>query len=547
MCESLTRRQLLKYGAMVAATFPFAKVGLEGWSLAAEAQTGFAVPMHLELVTVTDTSAILTWFTGDPTQPDEFGRPAPVAAPGRVLLGSQASGTLAEVESHDPTPYHYVELTGLTPGTTYIFVAESNGVPALRTTISPAGAVLSPTDVDTSNGGLFTTLVPPPGAEIGRIAWVNDLHVGESVSGLAYSDDRLPGGGFPPGFAADPDNPYWRFMTEAMTAEAAARGATLLLANGDVTGSADPAQVGNARRLLDGFGTLGRGEQGPDGVRLVAAGSAPTYFVTRGNHDRAHAGPEYADCSPVEGRPELYDCYRDTFAASFVPGTTRFAVSFGTDTHRYRFVGLDSNDIATGAGQMPDEQIDFLAAHLDAGEATIPLFHHPVGDRATVFAVPPVVFGVRPDQASGFRAALADRDNFAGVYNGHTHRNLRTTSTETGDVPYFEGGAVKEYPGGYTIVRLFEGGYMVNFYKSSTPEARAWSERSRGEYLGLYPYYTLGELGDPTGSTRSTPASAVTRASHPRTGPTPAGRPETGPRARAATSRPRAEVASRPA
>jgi hypothetical protein len=350
--------------------------------------------------------------------------------------------------------------------------------------------------VDTSNGGVFTTLVPPPGSEIGRVAWVNDLHVGESISGLFVGNDQLPGGGFPPGFPADPDNPYWRFMTEAMTVEAAARGATLLLANGDVTGSADPAQVGNARRLLDGFGTLGSGEQGPDGVRLVTAGGAPTYFVTRGNHDRAHAGPEYADCPPVEGNPELYDCYRGTFAESFIAGTTRFAASFGNDTHRYRFVGLDSNDVATGAGQMPDEQIDFLLAQLDVGEATIPLFHHPVGDRATVFSAPPIVFGVPQDQSAAFRAALADRDNLAGVYNGHTHRNLRTTSTETGDVPYFEGGAVKEYPGGYTIVRLFEGGYIVNFYKSSTPEARAWSERSRGEYLGLYPYYTLGELGD---------------------------------------------------
>jgi hypothetical protein len=63
-------------------------------------------------------------------------------------------------------------------------------------------------------------------------------------------------------------------------------------------------------------------------------------------------------------------------------------------------------------------------------------------------------------------------------------------------VPYFEGGAVKEYPGGYTVVRLFERGYMVNFWKTSAPDARAWSERSRGEYLGLGPDYQLGSLAD---------------------------------------------------
>lgn len=37
---------------------------------------------------------------------------------------------------------------------------------------------------------------------------------------------------------------------------------------------------------------------------------------------------------------------------------------------------------------------------------------------------------------------------------------------------------------------------MVNFWKTKDPEARAWSERSRGEYLGLYPFYTFGGFGD---------------------------------------------------
>jgi hypothetical protein len=43
---------------------------------------------------------------------------------------------------------------------------------------------------------------------------------------------------------------------------------------------------------------------------------------------------------------------------------------------------------------------------------------------------------------------------------------------------------------------VHEGGYAVNFYKTEGDPSRAWSERSRGEYLGLYPYYTLGALAD---------------------------------------------------
>ena len=110
MCEAnLSRRQLVRYAALVSATFP-AAAALEGWSLGeAAAATGQALPIHLELVTVTDTRAVITWFTGDPTQLDEFGRPKPVAAPGRVLIGTGPDPrTWKVVGRHDastrPTP-----------------------------------------------------------------------------------------------------------------------------------------------------------------------------------------------------------------------------------------------------------------------------------------------------------------------------------------------------------------------------------------------------------------------------------------------------------
>jgi 3',5'-cyclic-AMP phosphodiesterase len=61
---------------------------------------------------------------------------------------------------------------------------------------------------------------------------------------------------------------------------------------------------------------------------------------------------------------------------------------------------------------------------------------------------------------------IARYPNVAGVYNGHTQ------------------------------LRLFRTGYMANFWKTRDRDARAWSKRSRGEYLGLYPYYTLGGLSD---------------------------------------------------
>lgn len=484
MCDILlTRRQLVRSAALVAATFPAARLLTPGWALAQETTTGPAVPLHLELVTVSDTTAVMTWFTGDPTTLDEFNRPAPVAAPGRVLIGTSPDPrSWVEVGAHDPTPYHYVEIDGLIPGATYYWRAESNGIPAIPTVVNQDNPA------DSSAPPVFTTLVPPPGRPIGQVAWLNDLHFGEQVAGLAISAGMLPGGGIPPGFPVDPANPYWRFMSQGAVLESRARGCTLLLANGDLSNEAEPAAVQECRSTLDSFGRLG-------GPRELSPASDPAYFVTRGNHDRAHSGELYAGCSPTSEDPTLRDCFSDAFVAGYDPGTTHFSVTIGDDRARYRFVGLDSND-SDGRGVLSAGELEYVEAELLRGDATIPLFHHPSSDLASLSAVPPGVFGVRPDDAMRFRQIVARHPNVAGVYAGHTHRNQRSLATGTGTVPFFEGAAVKEYPGGYTTVRLYEGGYLVNFWKTSGPDARAWSERSRGEYFGTAPNYQLGGLGD---------------------------------------------------
>jgi 3',5'-cyclic-AMP phosphodiesterase len=79
---------------------------------------------------------------------------------------------------------------------------------------------------------------------------------------------------------------------------------------------------------------------------------------------------------------------------------------------------------------------------------------------------------------------------------GHTHRNLRTMSPVATGVDFLEVAATKEYPGGFTLLKVYEGGYTANFYKSSSALARQWSQTTSGEYLGLYPAYTLGSVGD---------------------------------------------------
>lgn len=78
-------------------------------------------------------------------------------------------------------------------------------------------------------------------------------------------------------------------------ADARARGCRLLLANGDISNEVEPDAVTEARRTLDVFGQLGRGAN-----RILGPNDDHAYFVTRGNHDRAHAGELHAKCSSVE-------------------------------------------------------------------------------------------------------------------------------------------------------------------------------------------------------------------------------------------------------
>lgn len=77
-----------------------------------------------ELVTVTDSSFIRTWHTADGPYPAmPYGpaqQPGPVVTGGLVRYGTDPDRLDAEVrERGSGTAYHYVEVTGLRPGTTY--------------------------------------------------------------------------------------------------------------------------------------------------------------------------------------------------------------------------------------------------------------------------------------------------------------------------------------------------------------------------------------------------------------------------------------------
>lgn len=445
------------------------------------------VAINLELVTVTETTAILTWFTGDPNQaPDPFGRLVPAAADTEVLIGTSPGSLRTVLYESAGTPYHYAEITGLEPGQRYFFVARSNGViasPAISWNGSPLGS--SAAGLATTTPGAagvtpasFATPLPPDGRFLFSIALCNDLHLGESVAGLAAT---VPGvGGVPPGIEqADGAAPYPKVMAEALAAEARDRRAHLLLAAGDISSEAAKMDVDTAKSYLDRFGTY-----------------RDDYFVTRGNHDRPHPTAGQA-CSAVPGADGYGDCFADAF---FPSGPTWFE----TKVRGLRIIGLDTYDRpspSTGGdnGIMGQEQFAWLTERLrdDPDTPTIVAGHHPVTVEADATTVgKPLGFDLDPQQAMQLEALYANAPGVFLHHAGHTHRNKRTVSTTAPGVVFQEVAAVKEYPGGFHLLRVFTGGFALNFYKFRSPDAQAWSERSRPEYMGTAPFYTFGNASD---------------------------------------------------
>ena len=278
-CCGPSRRQALLWGSLAAAVPAI----VDGVSVeSANASTTDLLVTDLEVATVTDTSVIITWFTGSTTEVDTYGFPLPVAADIELQIGLVGLTTLTVVpgslktvfQDSTATPYHYAEVTGLEPSTAYAYVALSNGQQAQQSSMQFPVGVGGSLDYP----GTFTTLTTPPGKYLFTLALSNDLHFGEGDSGIIENN-------WPPSFEQTPGlPPYPQVMLEAMLGDLRQpdRGADRLIVAGDLTSNGYLSQATGVKQLLDGWGTLQR-----------------DYFVSRGNHDRSEAGSDWDTCTVV--------------------------------------------------------------------------------------------------------------------------------------------------------------------------------------------------------------------------------------------------------
>ena len=354
-CCGTSRRQALLWGSLAAAV-PAIVGGVCAETANASttgASTTDLLVTDLEVATVTDTSVIITWFTGSTTAVDTYGFPLPVAADTELQLGQWDStiltivpGTLRTVfQDSTATPYHYAEVAGLEPGVSYGYVALSNG----------QLAAVVPADV-------WPAAVPP---------------------GHAGGDARRPA----------PARPRRR-----------------------------PA----ARRRR------------PDVRRVPVGGERRQVAARRLGHAPAGLFRRPRQPRPVAERLRLGHLHG---GAVHEPGPLRLLGDVFPyplqDLQHYevgglRIVGLDTTTLDDAGGTMDAAQLGHLRDVLRQDR-----------DRPTILF---------------------------GHHSGHTHRNKRTyllddQQNPVQSVEFLEVGATKEYPGGYSLLRLYTGGYMVSYVR----------------------------------------------------------------------------------
>ena len=400
-------------------------------------------PVNVELATVTDTEFIVTWLTcsaGAPLETDS------------TVSYTSAGGT-AGLAIGSETAFHFVRVSNLDPGTTYNYTVSSSGRQAPPDRLHP---------------GTFTTLTPPPGKELFTVAAIADIHLGETVSGLATSSPTE----LPPSYRSD--QAYPAEMLAAAVDGINKEKASLTLVPADNSSHGEFHDLTEAHRLL--------------------AGLESEYMIARGAHDRPNqyeAGA--AECSP-DG-----DCFREVFRPNVAGVTDPQHVPEARPHRRWMFISLDSANLTSGAGEIPDDQLSWLEVQLEKAKKkqwpSVIFFHHPVAEYSSTMAIPPGVFGVNQQDAQNFLTLIGGYD-VRLVLNSHTHRNWIAYSPHTGRMPILELGPTKEYPGGYSLFKFYEGGFMRTWIPIECDFCNTWRETTRGEYFSLYPFYTSGSLRD---------------------------------------------------
>jgi len=284
------------------------------------------------------------------------------------------------------------------------------------------------------------TLAPPPGAELFRLATVNDIHLGDPHFG------RFPKVAHP----LDGDAPPPERCLAAAVSELTEWRAQLILAKGDITDHGSTDEWKTAAALLSGPGL--------------------PVEVIPGNHDRVKGAIDPTDVLAgaginfSSGAPSMRE----------LPGVRLVLADTTVAGHNSGTIAASSAEVAR------------LAAEA-SGPALVAMHHHP--QRRQLMTHPPR--GIPGAEAVPFLDALAAANPATMVITGHSHRHR---AHRWGPLVVAEVGSPQDFPGTWAGYVVYEGGIRQVVRRVAAPEAMAWTESTKGCFAGLWGRWSPGTL-----------------------------------------------------
>jgi 3',5'-cyclic AMP phosphodiesterase CpdA len=211
-----------------------------------------------------------------------------------------------------------------------------------------------------------------------------------------------------------------------------------------------------------------------------------------------------------DGIDEQYDRFLDLYGSAFgdrlrhIRGNHeayRGQVCGPTDPVRVdlpgvRLLMIDTTVPFQSGGGLSAETLEWLDDNAAGSDGPVMAFgpHHPWPTDSPKRSEN--YFGIDPDSSEALVEVVARRPELVGYFCGHTHRNRVRHFGATGDFPWVEVASVKDFPGSWAEYRVFDGGVLQVHRRISTPDALAWTEKTRNMFGGAYGEYALGELGE---------------------------------------------------
>ena len=330
-----------------------------------------------------------------------------------------------------------------------VVVEEPGDSGATLLTGLPAGRLLR---IEAAGGALpepvvlsARTLAPLPGDELCRVATVSDLHLGSRAFGHR-------------GTITDPSDhpvPHPIRCAQAALDEAVAWGADRIVAKGDLTERASPAEWRTYAELVHPL--------------PVPVDAQP------GNHDHGPRG------LPGHLLPEQAAEVFDLSIAR--PLLVR-------DLPGLRLLIVDSTRPGRNDGTIRPVLPDVLDAVADADRSggVLVTLHHQLLPHRIPEGWPP---GIPHAESLAFLDALGAAHPHALVTSGHTHRHRRWGRA---GVVATQVGSTKDFPGVWGGYVVHEGGIRQIVRRTQHPDAIGWTDHSRIAAFGAWEHAAPGRL-----------------------------------------------------